>query len=334
MVPVLSRTKCPLAPCSEKRARRLMERGDAKAYWKQGIFCIILQRAPSGEESTEIVVAIDPGSKRTGVTACTTTRVILNLLQNTPSWVKKKVEKRRGLRNNRRGRKTPYRKCRSNRSIGGIPPSTKARWRAHLRTVNLLATILPVDAVIIEDIKARTLKGKRKWNKSFSPLQVGKNWFRSEVSKLFTFVSYSGWQTKSHRDIRGFKKSSSKLKDIWEAHNVDSHSLAEMYLGPITPFKGILRVDFLNQHRRRLHAELPTAGGKRRLYGSTMSLGLKRGTLVEHPKYGKSLVGGCSEGRLSLHDKESGKRLTQRVNREDLKVYTRQIWLSRFICRD
>ena len=29
-------------PCSEKRARRLMEKGEAKPYWYQGIFCIII----------------------------------------------------------------------------------------------------------------------------------------------------------------------------------------------------------------------------------------------------------------------------------------------------
>ena len=40
-------------------------------------------------------------------------------------------------------------------------------------------------------------------------------------------------------------------------------------------------------------------------------MGIKRGTLVKHPKYGKAYVGGTMDGKLSLHDPHTGKRLTQ-----------------------
>jgi hypothetical protein len=127
MVPVLDKNKQPLMPCSEKRARKLMERFHAKPYWKQGIFCIILQREPSCNNKQDIAIGIDPGSKRTGITVATDKQVILNILIDTPHWVKDKVETRKNLRRSRRNRKTPYRKCRFNRKIGTLPPSTKAR---------------------------------------------------------------------------------------------------------------------------------------------------------------------------------------------------------------
>jgi hypothetical protein len=47
MVPVLDVNNIPLMPCSEKRARLLMERGKAKPYWQNNIFCIKLLVEPS-----------------------------------------------------------------------------------------------------------------------------------------------------------------------------------------------------------------------------------------------------------------------------------------------
>ena len=55
-------------------------------------------------------------------------------------------------------------------------------------------------------------------------------------------------------------------------------------------------------HRRQLHRLEPEKGGRRKPYGSTLSLGIKRGTLVKHPQYGKAYVGGTMDGKLSLHD--------------------------------
>lgn len=330
MVPVLSRFKTPLAPCSEKRARKLMEKKEAKAYWKQGIFCIIMQR-DTGIVVPEVIVAFDTGSKRTGVTVATEKSVVLNLLQNAPDWVKSKMESRKILRRSRRNRKTPYRKCRFNRKIVGVPPSTKARWQAHLRTIKVLASILPIKTVVIEDIKAKTKKGARKWNLNFSPLEVGKQWFESEVTKNFKIKKFLGFDTYNWRNYRGFKKTKNKLSNVWEAHNVDSHCLCEMYLGVVPPFKGILRVNFLNYFKRQLHVQNPIKGGIRKQYGGTLSLGLKRGTLVKHPKYGKVIIGGSSNGRMSLHNVLDGKRLTQNAKIADLIILSRQIWSSQFL---
>jgi hypothetical protein len=332
MVPVLDKKKVPLMPCTEKRARELMEKGSAKPYWKNGIFCIILQREPSARNYQDVVIGIDPGSKRTGITIATANKVISNQLFDTPSNVKKNVEVRRVLRKGRRSRKTPYRKCRSNRKIGGVPPSTKARWGAHLRVIDFWKKLVPITIVSIEDIKAETKKNCRKWNKNFSPLEVGKKWFECEVVfRGYKFYKFQGVETKSQRTHRGFKKTSQKLRDTWDAHNVDSHCLCELATEDIKPFFGINKCEFFKFNRRQTNAVRSQKSGIRKQYGTTRSLGLNRGTLVKHFKYGLTYVGGTSKGKLSLHDVKTGERLSRSIKKEDCKILTNLRWRTTYI---
>jgi hypothetical protein len=66
-------------------------------------------------------------------------------------------------------------------------------------------------------------------------------------------------------------------------------------------------------HRRQLHRLQASSGGRRRPYGGTRSLGLKRGTIVMHSKYGMCTVGGFDRRRntLSLHAYRTNTRLTK-----------------------
>src|SRR6266567_1445623 len=73
----------------------------------------------------------------------------------------------------------------------------------------------------------------------------------------------------------------------------------------------------------------PEKGGKRKPYGGTLSLGIKRGTLVKHPTWGKAYVGGTMDGKLSLHDPETGKRLTQSANVADCRLIKLLRWKTR-----
>ena len=331
MVPVFGTDSVPLMPCEEKRARLLCERKQAFPFWKKGVFCIRLLKEPSARKYQEVVVGIDPGSKREGYTVATERRVVMNLLTNTPGDVREKVETRRMMRRGRRFRKTPCRKNRENRARGGLPPSTKARWQAKLRILNFLATLFRVTIVRVEDISARTKKGQRKWNVSFSPLEVGKAWFYGEVGKRFTLKTNPGFDTHQHRTSRGFTKTSKKLSDTWEAHNVDSHCLCEMQVGDLKPVKVIHRVDFYAFRRRQLHLLVPAKGGLRRENGSTRSMGLKRGSLVKHPGYGVTYMGGTSAGRISLHSVDTGKRLTRSAQAQDVTFLTYTSWRTRLL---
>jgi len=62
-----------------------------------------------------------------------------------------------------------------------------------------------------------------------------------------------------------------------------------------------------------------------------MSLGLKKGTLVKHVKYGLCYIGGNLRERFSLHSLKDGKRLTQNAKREELKILTRIAFRTQFL---
>ena len=170
-------------PCSEKRARMMLDKRRAKACWKSGIFYIILKQEPSARNMQDVSVGIDPGSKKEGYTVKSKAHTLLNVQADAVTWVKDAVEVRRNMRRARRFRKTPCRQNRENRARGCLPPSTKARWQWKLRVSRWLAKLYPITSFVVEDIKARTT-GKHRWDKSFSPLECGKKWFYARIHLL------------------------------------------------------------------------------------------------------------------------------------------------------
>lgn len=327
MVPVVDRNQIPLMPCSEKRARQMISSRKATPFWKHGVFCIRLNKEPPSRKLQQVAVGIDPGSKKEGFTVKSASHTYLNIQADAVTWVKDHVETRRTLRRGRRFRNTPCRKNRLNRSRGSIPPSTKARWGWKLRVISWLRKMYPITDVVVEDIKARTT-GKRKWDQSFSPLEVGKNWFYGEIRKIFSLTLKQGWDTKELRDKLGLKKTSSKMAEVFSAHCVDSWVLAnEIVGGHAKPDnEKLLCVAPLQFHRRMLHRMVPSKGGKRALYGGTRSMGLRRGTLVKHPKWGLTYVGGSSNGRISLHSLVTGTRVNRTTNKLDIKILVFNSW--------
>lgn len=327
MVPVLDEIKRPLMPCTERRARKLLESGRAKPYWCKGVFCIILQEIPKNRYKQDVCIGIDPGSKFNGYSIKSGAHTFLNLQVNAVTTVKKKMEERAMLRRSRRQRKTPYRKCRFNRSVKErLPPSTKARWQQHLNIIKWMSKMYSINLVALEDIKAKTIKNARKWNTQFSPLEVGKHWFSGKVDGLgLKLYKYQGFDTYRMRQEYGFKKNTNKSKKDFYTHAVDAWCLANEVIGGHTKIDNdrTLYLKPLMFHRRKLHEILQKKNGFRRNYGGTMSLGLKRGTLVNHPKYKLSYIGGTDGKRLSLYHVNTGKRLCQNAKKEDLKLLTK-----------
>ncbi len=331
MVPVLDKDKKPLMPCTEKRAKKLMESGKAKPYWCKGIFCIILQDEPKSRYMQDIVVGIDPGSKFEGLTVKSEAHTLLNVQTEAKTDVKKKMESRAALRGSRRSRKTRYRKCRFNRGVnsGGIPPSIRARWDYKIGLVNWFRKMYPVTMIAIEDIAAKSWKGARKWNLNFSPIEIGKNYFRDFVkSSNLKLYEFKGYETAEMRKEMGLKKNSKKDKKDFYTHCVDSWCIANEVIGGHTEVdnNNTIFLSPLKRYRRQLHVQNPTKGGIRKKYGSTRSLGIERGTLVRHIKYGLSLVGGASKGKVSLNCLNTNNRLTQNAKIEDLIILTNLKW--------
>ena len=320
-VPVVDSNQLPLMPTTASRAKRWIQSGKATPFWKRGVFCVRLNVLPSSRFTQPIAVGIDPGCKREAFTVKSATKTYLNVQTHAVDWVKDAEEASTNMRRARRFRKTRCRKPRFNRKRGGLSTSTKARWQWKLRIAQWLTKLFPVSAFVVEDIKARTFNNGRKWNVTFSPLEVGKAWFYSELERLAPVDKNQGIETKELRDQLGLKKSKQKLSDKFEAHCVDSWVLANWYTeGHDKPDnKKLIVVVPLRFHRRQLHRFQPSKGGIRSPYGGTMSEGFKRGSIAKHPKYGVVYIGGASKGRVSLHSLATGKRLTQGAKPSDIR---------------
>tara|TARA_Y100000310_G_scaffold296443_1_gene328703 strand:+ start:925 stop:1932 length:1008 start_codon:yes stop_codon:yes gene_type:complete len=317
----------PVMPAKASRVRKWIKSGKATPYWNHGVFCVRLNKEPSGFEMQSVACGIDPGSKKEGFTVKSRTKTYINIQADAVTWVKKRIELRHLLRRGRRHRKCPHRKQR--RRIGTkLPPSTKARWQLKLRILNWLIAIYPITDVAVEDIKAVSWKGAKRWNMSFSPLQVGKKWFYNKIASFVRLHIYQGWETKEMREHHNLKKITNKLSNKWEAHCIDSWVLAHNIIGndSIVDNRDVLCIVPFQFHRRQIHKIQFQKGGKRPLYGGTRSMGLKRGSFVSHLKYGLSFVGGTSKNRISLHNIENGKRLTQDAKVEDCKFLTYSSW--------
>jgi len=326
-VPVLSVDREVLMPTTPARASKWIKSGKATPFFRGQVFCVRMN-VPTGKKVQPIAVGIDPGSKWEGYTVKSEAHTYLNIQADAVTWAKDAVEVRRNMRKARRQRKTPYRANRMNRSRGCLPPSTKARWQWKLRLAAWLKNIFPVSFFVVEDIKAESRKNCRKWNRSFSPLEVGKRWFYGELEKLGPVELRQGWETSEMRVAAGLKKSKSKSSEVFDAHCVDSWVLANWFVGGhIKPDnEKLLLLAPLQFHRRQLQVLQPAKGGVRKSYGGTRSLGFKRGSIVMHPKYGKTYVGGTSKGRISLHSLASGERLARNIKPKDCRFVTYNTW--------
>ena len=331
-VPVVDHDGKPLMPTVASRARKWIKSRKATPFYKRGIFCVRLNQEPSDTKKQIVAVGIDPGSKKEGFTVKSEAHTYLNIQTDAVTWVKDAVEVRRNMRRARRFRKTPCRANRKNRKRGGLPPSTKARWQWKLRIVGQLVKIFPITDFVVEDIKAKTT-GKRKWDVSFSPLEVGKTWFYEELSVFGKVHLKLGFETAALREAAGLYKTKEKLSEKFSAHCVDSWVLANSYVGGhVKPDNtGIMFISPIQFHRRQLHVLQPAKGGVRKPYGGTRSMGLKRGSLVVHPKYSVAYVGGTMTGKISLHSISDGKRLCQNAKIVDIKVKTYNTWKRHFL---
>lgn len=326
-VSVVSSTSKPLMPCHPARARELVRNGRAVRRFNRGIFYIRLLNREDGD-TQPIAVGIDPGSKREALTVKSKVHTYLNIQVDAVTWVKGAMKTRREMRGARRRRKTPCRQPRYNRARGSLVPSTKARWQWKLRLCRWLAKMYPIAQFVIEDIKATTRKGGRRWNASFSPLEVGKQWFYGELRTVAPVETKQGYETKELRDSLGLTKSSKKMAETFNAHCVDSWVLANSWTGGhlLPDSTRLFRIAPLRFHRRQLHRLQPTKLGVRHLYGGTMSHGFKRGSLVKHLKWGLVYVGGSQKDRISLHALADGKRLCHNAKPSDCRFLAFNSW--------
>lgn len=167
---VLDKKKNPLMPCTEKRARLLLQRGRAVIV-RIYPFTIRLKDRVSGDMQ-EIRLGIDPGSKTTGLMLAREseeinadsgeikrTRYVLFLaeLEHRGESIRETLTSRRAMRRNRRGRHTPYRKARflnrGNKNKGWLAPSLQHRVDTVVSWVRRLQCWVPIKSISQELVR-------------------------------------------------------------------------------------------------------------------------------------------------------------------------------------
>jgi 5-methylcytosine-specific restriction endonuclease McrA len=138
---VLDTNKQPVDPVDQGKARILLTRGKAAVY-RLFPFTIILKTAVE-TPIKPLHVKIDPGSKTTGIAIvnnATGEVVYAAELFHQGEAIKKRLDKRRGVRRSRRNRKTRYRQARwrnrRNKKKGWLAPSLQSRITNILTWVN------------------------------------------------------------------------------------------------------------------------------------------------------------------------------------------------------
>lgn len=343
-VPVVDKDGNPLMPTTPSRARRWIRDGKAAKRWSDlNVFYVQLTGEPSGTDTQEIAVGVDPGKLFSGIGVQSPKATLFMAHLVLPfETVKKRMEQRRIVRRTRRSRRInrgvqfKFRNHRqkrfSNRVQGKLAPSIRANRQLELRVVRELASIFPVSKIIWEYVRADVdLTSGRKAARSgrgFSPVMVGQKWMLEQLAAIAPVEQLEGWQVANLRRHFGLQKSKDKAAQTPESHAVDGVALAasefvsyevfqagkqhgRQWAGSVNitpaPFRIVRRSPIC---RRQLHLFQPAKGGKRRAYGGTVTRhGFRKGDLVESPK-GIGYVSGDTAKQVSVSD-ANWKRLGQ-----------------------
>ena len=153
MVYVLNNDGSPLMPCTEAKARHLVEGGKAKVV-RRTPFIIRLAFLVEGEVNTEAVtLGVDAGSSLIGISVTAEGRVLLEAEVEVRNDVPQNMEERLSKRSGRRNRKTRYREARLDnrkRPKGWLTPTMETKVRTHENVIDKLCSILPVSRIVIE----------------------------------------------------------------------------------------------------------------------------------------------------------------------------------------
>jgi 5-methylcytosine-specific restriction endonuclease McrA len=152
---VLDKQQKPLMPCTEKRARLLLERGKAVVHRRFPFTIRLKARLAQDSAYQPLRLKLDPGSKATGLAITRDTEeadrnetvVFLAEIRHRGQQIKKTLDARRALRRNRRNRKTRYRAPRFNnrtRRAGWLAPSLQHRVDTTLSWVKRLSKLAPI----------------------------------------------------------------------------------------------------------------------------------------------------------------------------------------------
>jgi len=161
---VLDKRKCPLMPCSEKRARLLLSKQRAVVHRMIPFTIRLKDRTQQASAVQPIVLKVDPGSKTTGIalarveaTAEGEVHHALHLAEliHRGEEVRERLRKRAGYRRRRRSAHLRYRAPRwrnRRRAPGWLPPSLQSRIGNVLSWARRYQRWVPVSRIEVERV--------------------------------------------------------------------------------------------------------------------------------------------------------------------------------------
>lgn len=152
MVYVLNKQGKPIMPCKEAKARKLLKQNKAKIAKHEPFTIQLLFDCEN--QTQEVNLGIDAGSKHIGVSATTKKQVLYEADVELRNDIVDKLSSRREARRTRRGR-LRYRPARFRNRIkskhkGWLAPSIEQKINTHIQTIKHLYEILPITKLIIE----------------------------------------------------------------------------------------------------------------------------------------------------------------------------------------
>jgi hypothetical protein len=159
---LLNANKEPLDPIEPGWARKLLKVGKAAVFRRFPFTLILKQELATPSAVQPLRVKLDPGSRTTGIAVVNDTTgevVFATELEHRGQLIVKHLLDRRGIRRNRRNRKTRYRQPRflnRRRPLGWLPPSLESRIANVVTWLKRLARWCPVGAISMELVKFDT----------------------------------------------------------------------------------------------------------------------------------------------------------------------------------
>lgn len=152
MVYVLNKQGEPIMPCKEAKARKLLKQNKAKIAKHEPFTIRLLFDCEN--QTQDINLGIDAGSKHIGVSATTEKQVLYEADVELRNDIVDKLSSRREARRTRRNR-LRYRPPRFNNRVkskhkGWLAPSVEQKINTHIQVVKHLYEILPITKLIVE----------------------------------------------------------------------------------------------------------------------------------------------------------------------------------------
>lgn len=152
MVYVLNKQGKPLMPCKEAKARKLLKQNKAKIVNYEPFTIKLLFDCEN--QTQDISLGIDAGSKHIGISATTEKQVLYEADVELRNDIVDKLSSRRAARRTRRNR-LRYRPARFNNRVhskhkGWLAPSVEQKINTHIQVIQRLYEILPITKLIIE----------------------------------------------------------------------------------------------------------------------------------------------------------------------------------------